>query len=71
MAVSRLTFSQRRVLEILRNHQELPISYDRLAAMADIDRRTAISVIATLEHRRYLAVNHGRGCKANSYLVIA
>jgi hypothetical protein len=66
----RMSYADREIMRVLRDHPTRSISYDRMAAAADVDTRTAIRSVARLESRQLICVRRGRGCRPNSYLLM-
>lgn len=62
--------NEQRVLCALRDHPTGHISYDRIAALIEIDRRTVISIVYHLQGRGRVNVVQGRGRRPNAYRVI-
>lgn len=60
------------ILGILRSHPTGRLSYDRMAAIADLDRRTMITAMARLQCAGLVAITcPGRGCQAHTYKLLA
>lgn len=62
--------NEQRILLLLRSHPTGQISYDRIAAAIQIDRRTVISVVRFLATRGQVRVVPGRGRVPNCYTVV-
>lgn len=66
----RMTYSEQAIMRVLREHPTRAISYDRIAAAADIDTRTAIRSIFRLQQRQVLQIiERGSGCRPHRYLL--
>ena len=59
------------ILGILRPHPDgCCISFDHMAAIADLDRRTMITAMARLRYAGLVSiVQPGRGCQAHTYIL--
>ena len=66
----RMTYSEQAVMRVLREHPTRAVSYDHIAAAAEIDTRTAQRSIARLQQRQKLQIERGRGCRPNQYLLM-
>jgi len=56
------------ILGILRTHPTGQISMDKIAAIAEVDRRTIISAMARLRFAGLVTLAEpGRGCQAHTY----
>lgn len=56
------------ILGILRAHPTGCLSYDSMAAIADLDRRTMITAMTRLRFAGLVTlVQPGRGCQAHTY----